>query len=138
MKEEKRRRYDRGLKLVVVSRMLSGESAAALSAELGIGLGQLYRWRKAVRCGSDDGLRDPGRPRRVQAPPGLEPGLVSVGEPRAGDLEGARRQIEALQRKIGEQQVALDFFKGALRRIEASRQPNDGLGGTTSSPRSRR
>ena len=50
----------------------------------------------------------------------------------------ARRQIAALQRKVGEQQLALDFFEQALRRIEASRQPNDGPGETASSPRSKR
>jgi len=54
------------------------------------------------------------------------------------ELARARERIAALERKIGQQQVDLDFFKGALRRIEASRRPSDGPGGTGSSPRSRR
>jgi hypothetical protein len=57
---------------------------------------------------------------------------------RARDLAEARHQIAELERKVGEQQVALDFFKGALQRIEASRQPSVGDGATGSSPRSRR
>jgi len=57
---------------------------------------------------------------------------------RANNLTEARRQIGELQRKIGQQQVDLDFFKQALRRIEASRQPSIGPGATASSPRSKR
>ena len=54
------------------------------------------------------------------------------------ELARARDRIAELERKIGQQQVDLDFFKGALRRIEASRRPSDGPGGRASSPRSRR
>ena len=57
---------------------------------------------------------------------------------KAGDLKSARRQIAELERKVGQQQLDLDFFKGALRRIETSRQPDTAAGGTVSSPRSRR
>jgi transposase len=57
---------------------------------------------------------------------------------RARDVSEARRQIVELERKVGEQQVALDFFKGVLRRIEASRRRSDGRGATASSPKSRR
>jgi len=57
---------------------------------------------------------------------------------KAADLAEARRQIAALERKVGQQQLDLDFFKGALRHIEASRQPNERPGVTVSSPKSRR
>ena len=57
---------------------------------------------------------------------------------KAGDLAEARRQVAELQRKVGQQQLDLDFFKQALRHIEASRRPNDGPGATASSPRSKR
>lgn len=57
---------------------------------------------------------------------------------KANDLSEARRQIAALEAKVGRQQVDLDFFKQALQRIEASRRPNEGPGGTASSPKSRR
>ena len=128
-----RRRHDRSFKLLVVRRIEGGESVAALSSEYGIKAHLLYRWRNAVRVGGEVALRDPGRPRRA-----VEASIAqdAVGEIR--DLGAAHRQIEALQRKIGEQQMALDFFGGALRRIEASRRPNDRSGETTSTPRSRR
>jgi hypothetical protein len=57
---------------------------------------------------------------------------------KANDLAEARRQIAELQRKVGQQQLDLDFFKQALGHIEASRRPSDGPGVTASSPRSKR
>ena len=131
-----RRRFGRAFKLEVVGRMLAGESGTALSRELGIKRTILYRWRDAVRDGGEEALRDgPGRPKGVeQAAMALARGPAA----RARDLSEARRQIVELERKVGEQQVALDFFRGALQRIEASRQPSDGTGVTGSSPRSRR
>ena len=133
MTKAQRRRHDRSFKLRIVGRIEGGESVAALSCEYGIKAHLLYRWRNAVRAGGEVALRDPGRPRQAVA---ASIGQAAVGEIR--DLRAAQRQIEVLQRKIGEQQMALDFFGGALRRIEASRQPNDGPGETTSTPRSRR
>jgi hypothetical protein len=55
----------------------------------------------------------------------------------AADLSAARRQVAELERKVG-QQLDLDFFKQALRRIEASRRPSIGPGATASSPASKR
>jgi len=133
MTKEQRRRHDRLFKLLIVGRIEGGESVASLSSEYGIKAHQLYRWRNAVRAGGEVALRDPGRPRRGVA--------ASIGQDGCGeirDLGAAQRQIEALQRKIGEQQMALDFLGGALRRIEASRRPSDGPGATTSTPRSGR
>jgi len=133
MSKDGRRKHDGAFKLWIVRRIEAGERVAALASELGIKQHLLYRWRNAVRAGGEQALRDPGRPRRVLAAAAAQ---VTSGEIR--DVRAARRQIEALQRKIGEQQLALDFFKAALRRIEASRPPNDGRGATTSTPRSRR
>ena len=131
-----RRRFGRSFKLEVVRRMASGESGTALSRELGIKRTILYRWRDAVRDGGEEALRDgPGRPNR---PEKAALALARGPAARARDLSEARRQIAELERKVGEQQVALDFFRQALQRIEASRQPSNGNGATGSSPRSRR
>jgi transposase-like protein len=126
-----RRRYGRALKLEIVRRMAAGESAVALAREYGIGrTNNLYRWWHEVRVGGEGALRDgAGRPSWLEQQPKSS---------EVGDLAGARRRIAELERKVGQQQVDLDFFEGALRRIEASRRPDDGPGGTKSSPRSRR
>ena len=49
-----------------------------------------------------------------------------------------RDGLAFLARGIGQQQLDLDFFKQALRHIEASRQRNNVRGATASSPASRR
>jgi transposase len=136
MSEVLRRRFGRAFKLAVVRRMEAGESGTALAREHGIKRTILYRWRDAVRDGGDEALRDgPGRPNRVEK---AAMALARGPAARARDLSEARRQIAELERKVGEQQVALDFFKGALRRIEATRRLEGEPGVTTSSPRSRR
>ena len=131
-----RRRFGRVFKLSVVRRMEAGESGTALAREFRIKREILYRWRDSVRAGGEEALRDgPGRPNRLEA---ATMDLARGPAARARDITEARRQVAELERKVGEQQVALDFFRGALRRIEASRRPSDGLGETKSSPRSRR
>ena len=131
-----RRRFGRSFKLGIVRRMEAGESATVLAREHGIRRTILYRWRDAVRHGGEEALRDgSGRPSGVEA---QAMALARGPAGRARDLTEARRQIAELEKKVGRQQVDLDFFKGALRRIEASRRPSDGPGGTASSPRSRR
>ena len=136
MSEVGRRRFGRAFKLEVLRRMAAGESGTALSREYGIKRTILYRWRDAVRDGGEEALRDgAGRPNRMEK---AAMALARGPAARARDLSEARRQIAELERKVGEQQVALDFFKQALQRIEASRQPSNGNGATGSSPRSRR
>lgn len=130
-----RRRFGRVFKLAIVRRIEAGESPTALGREFGIKREILYRWRDAVREGGEEALRDGGRPTRAEA---ATLALARGPAARARDITEARRQIAELERKVGEQQVALDFFRGALRRIEESRRPSDGPGETKSSPRSRR
>jgi transposase len=129
------RSFSREFKLRVVQRMEAGENVSAVGRELAIKRTLLYRWRDAFRLGGPEGLRLRGRPSKVEA--------VSMAAARrvagkANDLAEARWRIEQLQRKVGQQQLELDFFKQALRRIEASHQPNTGPGVTASSPASRR
>jgi transposase len=136
MSNQARRRYSREFKLAAVRRLEAGESGSALSLELGVKRTILYRWRDAWRIGGELALREgQGRPRKAEA---LAMEAARGPLAKANDLADARRQIEALERKVGQQQVHLDFFKGALRRIETSRQPAPAPGAPVSSPRSRR
>ena len=48
------------------------------------------------------------------------------------DPADARRRIDELERKIGQQQLDLDFFRAALRRVRDQRLTKAGLGETTS------
>jgi transposase len=136
MSEQKRRRFSREFKLRVIERLEAGESGTALGLELSIKRTIIYRWRDQWRQGGTAALR--GKPGRRTKGEALELERARGIAARANDLTEARRQIGELQRKIGQQQVDLDFFKQALRRIEASRQPSIGPGATASSSRSKR
>jgi transposase len=113
-------------KRAAVALMAPGVKISALARDLGVCRQRLYEWREALRLG-DDRLRRPGRPKRSVEPPA-----------QADDLAGARRRISELERRLGQQQLELDFFKQALRQIEALRRPSDGPGATASTPSSKR
>ena len=120
--------YSREYKVSAVKRLLAGEHAGALARELQIPASHIYNWCRHFRRGGPEALRPACRPRKVFGAP----------EPDPTDLTVARRRIKELERKIGQQQVELDFFRQALRRVRGSRQLSDGLGVTTSTRSSRR
>ena len=135
MSKMESRVFSREFKLEAVKRIEAGEKVSALSRELGIKRAILYRWRDAHRLGGPEALRLRGRPSKAEA------SKLSSARARAGkanDLAEARWQIEQLQRKIGQQALELDFFKRALRQVEASRRPNEEPGVTASTPSSKR
>jgi len=136
MSEQKRRQFTREFKLKVIERLEAGESGTSLALELSIKRTIIYRWRDLWRHGGTAALRGKPGPRTKAEALDLERARGVAA--RANDLTEARRQIAELQRKIGQQQVDLDFFRQALRHIEASRQPSSGPGATASSPRSKR
>jgi transposase-like protein len=128
--------YSRAYKLGVIRRLEAGESGSALALELGVKRTLLYRWRDAYRAGGELSLREKlGRPRKAEA---LAMAQARGPATKASDLAAAKRQIAELERKVGRQQLDLDFFKQALQHIEASRRPNIGPGATASSPVSKR
>ena len=135
MSNAQARSFSRAFKLDVVRRMEAGENVSALSREVGVKRTILYRWRDAWRLGGEAALRLKGRPSKAAA---VSMRLARGVAGKADDLAEARWQIDQLQRKVGQQQLDLDFFKQALRRIEASRRPSDRPGATASSPTSKR
>lgn len=136
MRQEAPRSFSREFKLRAVERLEAGESGTALSRELAVKRTILYRWRDAWRAGGALALR----PKRGRPPKAEAAAMARARGPaaQASGLAEARRQIAALERKVGQQQVDLDFFKQALRHVEASRQPSDRPGATASTPSSRR
>lgn len=142
---EDQRRFSREFKLAVLSRMAAGENVSALSRELGVARKCLYQWRDRLRLGGAVALRSRGRmtkaehlqmqgeavggvavsaaaPRRKPPPPAAPP----------DELGRARERIAELERKIGRQQLELDFFQRALRHVREVQPPSGGPGGTAS------
>jgi transposase-like protein len=133
MSQVEKRSFSRDVKLQAVQRMESGESSSSLSAELGVKRTMLYRWRDVVRRDGEKAFPGHGGRRSTAELRAREHGAEGATE-----LGQARRRIAELERKIGQQQLDLDFFRQALRHIEAARQQNNARGVTASSPTSRR
>jgi transposase len=126
----KRRSFTQAFKQSVVARMAAAESIRGLAAELNVDSRMLYHWRDRFQTGGLDGLRRVGRPSRtIAAPIEALPSPVDVTDP----VEAGRR-IEELERKIGQQQLDLDFFRAALRHVR-DQQPRKGGSGETPSTR---
>jgi len=133
MSEIEKKSYSRDLKLQAVQRMEAGESSSSLSAELGVKRTKLYQWRDILRRDGEKAF--PGKAgRRSKA----ELLACEHGAEGATELAQARRKIAELERKVGQQQLDLDFFKQALRHVEAAQRQNSARGATASSPTSRR
>src|SRR5262249_16459590 len=115
MSKPKNRVFTREFKLSAVQRMLSGETVRNVCRELNVLRKDLYRWRKQFRSGGPDALF----PRRGRPPKG---GVAGSGGARATNrsavdsaLTAARARIAELERKVGQQQTDIDFFRAALR-----------------------
>src|SRR5207253_8072681 len=102
---------------MAIRRMEDAGNVSALADELGVRREQLYKWSRMHAAGGAEALVNAGRPR-----PSAQ----------AREAADAQRRIAELERKVGEQALLIDFFKGALQRIEGSRQPKDGPGVTAS------
>jgi transposase-like protein len=132
---KKPRVISRETKLAAVHRMLAGENVSALARELKVLRKDLYKWRASFRSGGPAALRGRGRPRKLVE---AEPPDPTTTAPPEGELTRAQRRIAELERKIGQQQVELDFFRQALRQVGGTRRASDGPGAKASTPSSRR
>jgi len=138
--------FSREFKLGVVRRMLAGENVSALGRELKLMRKDLYVWRDRFLAGGPQALRGRGRPGKAGASASAGRGETAKAAPDpstsaqgpAAELEAARTRIAELERKIGQQQVELDFFRQALRQVRGARQGSDGPGVTGSTGSSKR
>ena len=128
LKRRKRRSFTRDFKLSVLKRMAETDNIVALAAELGLERKLLYCWRDAFAVAGEAGLRRAGRPSAADR---AEAALAVHQGKRAADP--AHRMAE-LERKIGEQQLALDFFRAALRHVRERRRTKGAPGGKASTP----
>ncbi len=121
-----RRRFAKEFKVGAAQRLLGGESASALARELDVKRAKLYDWAAQLERYGDEAF--PGSGRR----PGAEPRVERGREDEA--------RTAALERKIGQQALEIDFLQQALRRVEDLRHKTlvSGGGGSASSSGPRR
>jgi transposase len=137
-------RFSLEFKLEALRRMEAGENVSDLARQLGVSRKSIYQWRNRYRLGGSKALRGRGRMTNVdlsaheerpaaENQPDKEARQTSLEE-----LARAQRQISALERKIGQQQVELDFFQQALRQVRDQRLRSGVPGGTASTKSSKR
>ena len=150
MSKQVQRAFSSEFKSSVIQRIEAGERLGAVAVELGIRRKLLYEWRAAYRALGAAGLNrkrgpKPGARKVAGSSPGLASSAassvpdVASSSARPGDeraqareLAEAKARIGELERVIGRQQVDLDFFRKALRLMDAT--PPSGI--ATSSTRS--
>lgn len=130
MSDRKRRRsFTREYKLAALKRMTETDNIVALAEELGVERKLLYCWRDKYEAGGSDSLRRAGRPAAATA---AERNLP--GEPASPTVPDAQSRIAELERKIGRQQLEVDFFRAALQQVRERRRTNGAPGAKASTP----
>jgi transposase-like protein len=121
--------------------MEAGANVSVLARELGVSRKSIYKWRDSYRLGGRKALRGRGRMTKAERAAQEETLIAekeSAKETRRTSLEElarSQRRIAALERKIGQQQVELDFFQQALRQVREQRL-RSGVPGETASTKS--
>ncbi|WP_028004203.1 helix-turn-helix domain-containing protein [Sinorhizobium meliloti] len=117
----RQRVIDEDQKLELLQRMEAGETVSKLADEVGISRQRLYEWRDHLRLRGNLKSRRRGRPAKgAGGVDGAFPlqSAVDPPAPQEKALTKARRRIRELEQKVGQQQLALDFFREALRHFE--------------------
>ena len=130
---KKRRSFTREYKLTALKRMAETDNIVALAQELGLERKLLYCWRDKYEAGGSDNLRRAGRPSTATAAERNQP-----GEPASHTVPDAQSRIAELERKIGQQQLEVDFFRAALRHVGEVHQGIEAPGAKPSTKSSRR
>jgi len=99
---------------MAVERMRTCDDVGKLAEELGVTRRCLYKWRTKLE------MADPGE---EASRPSTHPASY-------------RREIQQLKRLLAEKTLEVDFFKGALQKVEARRQSRGDSGARASTSRS--
>ena len=98
------RQFTREFKVTAAQRLLAGESGSAVARELDVKRAKLYEWASQLERYGDDAFPGSGRRREGQA------------RVERGREDEAR--VAALERKVGQQALEIDFLQQALQRVE--------------------
>ena len=107
-------RYPKEFRRMAVERLKSCDNIVALARELGVHRRLLYKWRDQ-----------------------LDPMEESEGSLLHNSRVAAlRKEVTQLKRVLSDKVVEVDFFRGALQKVEARRQKRGETGETASTSRS--
>jgi len=106
-------KYPKAFRQMALERLNSCENVSAPAQELGVHRTVLYHWRNQ-----------------------MEPAEDGTGSAASSLVRELRKQVRDLKRVLAEKALEVDFFKGALQKIEARRQSSSGSGGKASTTKS--
>lgn len=109
-----RRKFTKEFKQTAVRRLESGQSVAEVARALEVNPSELHRWRRELQEHGDRAF-------------------VGAGKKRAEES-----QMAALERKVGQQAMEIDFLKRALQHVEEQRLLRALSNGAPSTSRSRK
>jgi transposase len=93
-----RRRFTREFKEAVVQRMQMGVPVVEVARTCEVSPNALYRWRRELHEFGSRAFSGPGRSRAEE------------------------QQVAALERKVGQQTLEIDFLRGCLQHVEEQRK----------------
>jgi transposase-like protein len=99
---------------MAVERMKTSEDVVELARELGVTRRCLYKWRRKLEI--------------------IEPGEEALRP--STHASAHRKEIHRLKQLLADKTLEVDFFRGALQKIEARRQRSSGSGEMASTTRS--
>jgi transposase len=105
-------KYPKAFRQMAVERMRNCGNVSELAKELGVDRTVLYHWKN-------------------QSHPGEESDRVGYSPVRE-----LRKEVRDLKRVLAEKTLEVDFFRGALQKVEARRRSGNSSGETASSSRS--
>ena len=103
-------KYPKAFRRMALERMKTCDSITQLAADLGVSRSQLYYWHGKLEAKDEEGV-----PKEIRE---------------------LRKQNRELTRVLAEKTLEVDFFKGALQKIEARRQKSTSSGETASTTKS--
>jgi transposase-like protein len=109
-------KYTKAFRRMAVERMRTSDNIVALSQELGVHRRVLYHWRDQAEAleGEED------------SPPGKT------------EEEALRKENSQLKQALAEKMLELSFFRGALHKVEARREPSGISGEKASTTKSKK
>ena len=114
--------HPESLRVAAVERMKLGCNVSNLAKELGVARTSLYCW-----LWKTEGQLAVGD---------SSAGVAADFDPRDHKVKELESKLAQLESELGRRSLEISFFKGALRRIEESRQSRGNSGGTASTPKS--
>jgi DNA topoisomerase IB len=106
--------YPKEFRRMAVERMKKCDNIVALARELGVARRVLYNWREQL---------DPAEVPEESAPQNSRESTL-------------RKEVSQLKRLLADKAVEVDFFRGALQKVEARRQRTGSSGEKASTTRS--